>query len=777
MDKETNYSLEKIIPVIPLRGVSVYPHTIMHFDVGREKSINALNTSLLNDEEILLVPQIEAIEENPKFEELYDYGVVSQIKQTLKLPGGNTRVLVEGVSRCKVLEFINKDNYIGARVEIIEEKEIKNPTEEMEVLRRLLLKDVNEYVRNNPLITQEMVLPLMEINDPILLTDTISSYLDLKTEDYYTLLKETDIVKRLKSLHEIFLKEIEYLRIEEEINKKVNVQINKSQREYFLKEQLTAIREELGEDEDDESLVDNYIKKIKKLKLDKDSQKHLLKEVNRLKTMSMGSPEINVIQSYLDEVLSLPWKKASKESYDIKKAREILDEDHYGLNDVKERILEYIAVRKLTSGLKGPILCFVGPPGVGKTSIVKSIAKATNREFVSMRLGGVRDEAEIRGHRKTYIGAMPGKIIKLLEKADTKNPVFLLDEIDKLSSDFRGDPASALLEVLDPAQNDSFIDNYIEIPFDLSKVIFITTANSLNTIPAALLDRMEVIRIAGYTEFEKFNIAKKYLVPKQIKEHGLKEEQFSISDASIRKIILNYTRESGVRNLERLISKAVRRAVVEIVENDKESIKIDGRNLEKYIGHEKIIDDDIPQQDMVGVVNGLAWTSVGGEILTIEANVMKGSGKLKLTGMLGDVMKESAQAAVSYIRSNQEALGIEGEFYKDKDIHLHFPEGAVPKDGPSAGISITTALVSALGGKKVDHELAMTGEITLRGRVLPIGGVKEKVLAANRYSMKRVLLPLANKKDLDEIPENVKKNIEIKFVETIDEVLELALIK
>lgn len=776
MDKEKNNSLEKIIPVIPLRGVTVYPHTIMHFDVGREKSINALNTSLLNDEKILLVPQIEAMEENPKFEDLYDYGVVSQIKQTLKLPGGNTRVLVEGESRCKVLELVIKDNYIEARVEIIEEEEIKNPTEEMEVLRRLLLKDVNEYVRNNPLITQEMVLPLMEINDPILLTDTISSYLDLKTEDYYTLLKEVDIVKRLNSLHEIFLKEIEYLRIEEEINKKVNVQINKSQREYFLKEQLTAIREELGEEED-ESLVDNYIKKIKRLKLDKDSQKHLLKEANRLKTMSMGSPEINVIQSYLDEVLSLPWKKASKESYDIKKAREVLDEEHYGLNDVKERILEYIAVRKLTEGLKGPILCFVGPPGVGKTSIVKSIANATNREFVSMRLGGVRDEAEIRGHRKTYIGAMPGKIIKLLEKADTKNPVFLLDEIDKLSSDFRGDPASALLEVLDPAQNDSFIDNYIEIPFDLSKVIFITTANSLNTIPAALLDRMEVIRIAGYTEFEKFNIAKKYLVPKQIKEHGLKEEQFSISDASIRKIILNYTRESGVRNLERLISKAVRRAVVEIVENDKESIKIDGRNLEKYIGHEKIIDDDIPQQDMVGVVNGLAWTSVGGEILTIEANVMKGSGKLKLTGMLGDVMKESAQAAVSYIRSNQEALGIEGEFYKDKDIHLHFPEGAVPKDGPSAGISITTALVSALSGKKVDHELAMTGEITLRGRVLPIGGVKEKVLAANRYSMKRVLLPLANKKDLDEIPENVKKNIEIKFVETIDEVLELALIK
>lgn len=776
MDREKNNSLEKNIPVIPLRGVTVYPHTIMHFDVGREKSINALNTSLLNDEEILLVPQIEPSEENPKFKDLYDYGVVSGIKQTLKLPGGNTRVLVEGESRCKIIEFINKESYIEAKVQIIEEEEIKNPTEEMDVLKRILLKDVHEFVRNNPLITQEMVLPLMEIKDPITLSDTISSYLDLKPEDYYTLLKEEDIEKRLISLHEIFLKEIEYLKIEEEINKKVNFQINKSQREYFLKEQISAIREELGEDEEG-SIVDSYVRKIKRLKLDKDSQKHLLKEAKKLETMSMGSPEINVVQSYLDEILSLPWNKASKESYDIKKAREVLDEDHYGLSDVKERVLEYIAVRKLTKGLKGPILCFVGPPGVGKTSIVKSIAKATNREFVSMRLGGVRDEAEIRGHRKTYIGAMPGKIIKLLEKAETKNPVFLLDEIDKLSSDFRGDPASALLEVLDPAQNDSFIDNYIEIPFDLSKVMFITTANSLNTIPDALLDRMEIIRIAGYTEFEKLNIAKRHLIPKQIVEHGLTDKQFSISDGSIRKIILNYTRESGVRNLERIISKAVRKSVVEIVENEKESIKIDGRNLEKYIGREKIIDDDIPKEDMVGVVNGLAWTSVGGEILTIEANIMSGSGKLRLTGMLGDVMKESAQAAVSYIRSNQEALGIKGEFYKDKDIHLHFPEGAVPKDGPSAGISITTALTSALSGKKVDHELAMTGEITLRGRVLPIGGVKEKVLAANRYGMKKVILPFANKKDLEDIPENVKKNIEIKFVETIDEVLELALNK
>ncbi|MDO5018243.1 MAG: endopeptidase La [Lagierella massiliensis] len=773
MEKEKKDSLENTLQVIPLRGVTVYPQTIIHFDVGRDKSVNALNNALITDNKILLIPQKEPSVENPSSEDLFDYGVCAEIKQTLKLPNGNTRVLVEGLFRCEIIEFIDQEKYLTARVREIIENPIDEPDESFEAIMRLLMKDMQEFIKNNPLITEDMIIPILEIKDPSRLGDTLSSYLNLKPIKYYELLKEEVIEKRLELIHELFLKEIEYLKIEEEINRKVNTQINKSQREYFLKEQLSAIKEELGEEDD--SMVENYIKKVKKLKLDKESEKYVLKEVDKLKNMMMGSPEINVVQSYLDEVLSLPWNKSDKESYDIKKARKILNEQHYGLEDVKERILEYIAVKKLTNGLKGPILCLVGPPGVGKTSIAKSIANAVNRNFISMRLGGVRDEAEIRGHRKTYIGAMPGKIIKLLEKAESKNPVFLLDEIDKLSSDFRGDPASALLEVLDPAQNDSFVDNYIEIPFDLSKVMFITTANSLNTIPEALLDRMEVIRIAGYTEYEKLNIAKKYLVPKQIKEHGLTDGQFEISDNSIKKIVLNYTREAGVRNLERIISKAIRKSVIEIVENGKTNVKIDGRNLEKYIGSEKIVDDDIPNEDMVGIVNGLAWTSVGGEILTIEANVMKGTGKLKLTGMLGDVMKESAQAAVSYIRSNQESLEIKGDFYKDKDIHLHFPEGAVPKDGPSAGISITTALVSALTGKKVRHELAMTGEITLRGRVLPIGGVKEKVLAANRYNIKTVLLPSANEKDLNKIPDNVLKKIDIKFVETINDVIDIAL--
>ncbi len=774
MDKEKDKEVKNLIPVIPLRGVTVYPQTIIHFDVGRPKSVKALETSILKDNKILLIPQKDPIEESPSQEDLFDYGVCAEIRQTLKLPNGTTRILVEGIFRCKILSLVDSEEILQGQVEELVEDLDDIPSGNLEVLTRLLVKDVQEFVKSNPLISEDMIIPVLDTKNPTRLADIVSSYLELKPEDYYSLIKEDDLEKRLEILHEILIKEIEYLKIEDEINKKVNVQINKSQRKYFLKEQLTVIREELGE-EDEETVVENYTKKIKKIKLPKDSEKHVLKEAKRLEKMSNMSPEVNVIQSYLDEILSLTWNKKTKESYDIKKAREILNSEHYALEDVKERILEYIAVRKLTDGLKGPILCLVGPPGVGKTSIVKSIAKATNRNFVSMRLGGVRDEAEIRGHRKTYIGAMPGKIIKLMEDAKSTNPVFLLDEIDKLASDFRGDPASALLEVLDPAQNDSFVDNYLEIPFDLSKVMFITTANSLNTIPEALLDRMEIIRIAGYTEFEKLNIAKRHLIPKQLEEHGLTKEQFSISDNCVRSIILNYTREAGVRNLERIISKAIRKSVIEIVEKDKKSIRIDGRNIEKYIGSKKIIDDDIPKEDMVGIVNGLAWTSVGGEILTIEANVMKGSGKLKLTGMLGDVMKESAQAAVSYIRSNQEALGIKGEFYKDKDIHLHFPEGAVPKDGPSAGISITTALVSSLSGIKVSHEIAMTGEITLRGRVLPIGGVKEKVLAANRYGIKIVILPYGNKKDLKDIPENVQKNIDIKFAQTINEVLDLAL--
>ncbi|MFY9284889.1 MAG: endopeptidase La [Miniphocaeibacter sp.] len=776
MNKNITYEVNnRKLPTIPMRGIWIFPNTIIHFDVGRDISINALNESMIKDSLIFLTAQKDASIDEPKIGDFYDTGVIAEIKQTLKLPNGNMRILVEGISRAEAKEFIFEDNYIQAELkEYVYNEEKVVLDDNLKAITRLVINDAKEYISLNPNISTEMILPILEQDDPSRLADIVASYINLEGDDYFSIIKELDIYKRLEILHGILLKEIEYLKIEEEINRKVSKQISKNQREYYLKEQLMAIRQELGED-DDEEIAFKYTEQLKKLKLNKKSEEHVLKEINRLNILSPGSPDVNVIRSYVEEILSLPWNKTTKEKYDIKKARDILEEDHYGLEDVKERVLEFIAVKKKTKGLKGPILCLVGPPGVGKTSIVKSIARATNRNFVSMRLGGVRDEAEIRGHRKTYIGAMPGRIIKLMEDAGTTNPVFLLDEIDKLSSDFRGDPASALLEVLDPAQNDAFIDNYIEIPFDLSKVMFVTTANSLNTIPAALLDRMEVIRISGYTEFEKLNIAEKYLVPKQVKEHGLKPNEFSISTDSVKKMITNYTREAGVRNLERLISKAVRKAVMDIVENNKKVVRISLRNLEKYIGNVKIVDDDIPKEDMVGVVNGLAWTETGGEILTIEATVMEGSGKVQLTGMLGDVMKESAMAAVSFIRSNQDDLGIKGEFYKNKDIHLHFPEGAVPKDGPSAGVSIITALVSALSGKKVSHNIAMTGEITLRGRVLPIGGVKEKVLAANRYGIKNIILPKANEKDVELIPNKIRKLLQFNYVETIDEVLNLAI--
>ena len=776
MDKNIYKIKNSNLPVIPMRGILVFPNSVIHFDVGREISLNALNKAMINDSLVFLCAQKDIAIEEPVVEDFYDTGVVAEIKQTLKLPNGNMRVLVEGINRAKAINFKINEKYIDADIEeyIQDEEQQEIVDDNINAIVRLVINDAKEYVSLNPNMSPDLLLPILEHDDPSRLADIVASYMNLESEDYYEIIKELDIYKRLELLHGILLREIEFLKIEEKINIKVSKRINKNQRDYYLREQLSAIREELGE-ESEEDVSSDYTEKISKLKLSKKSEKHVLKEIKKLNQLAPNSPDVNVIRSYLDEILSLPWNKTTREKYDIKGAREILEEDHYGLEDVKERVLEFIAVKKMTKGLKGPILCLVGPPGVGKTSIVKSIARATNRKFVSMRLGGVRDEAEIRGHRKTYIGAMPGRIIKSMEEAESTNPVFLLDEIDKLASDFRGDPASALLEVLDPAQNDAFVDNYIEIPYDLSKVMFVTTANSLNTIPRALLDRMEIISIAGYTEFEKLNIAEKYLVPKQIKEHGLKETQLKISKDAIKKMITNYTREAGVRNLERLISKAVRKSVMDIVENNKKSINITLRNLEKYIGNIKIIDDDIPKEDMIGIVNGLAWTEVGGEILTIETTVMDGTGKVQLTGMLGDVMKESAMAAISYIRTNQERFGIKDEFYKNKDIHIHFPEGAVPKDGPSAGVSITTSLVSALTKKKVRHDLAMTGEITLRGRVLPIGGVKEKVLAANRYGIKNIILPKANEKDIEKIPQKIRKTLKFNFVENIDEVLEIAI--
>ncbi|MDO5754659.1 MAG: endopeptidase La [Tissierellia bacterium] len=765
----------KSLPMIPLRGVWVFPQTVLHFDVGRELSLEALDESLKNDSEIFLTTQKDIYVEEPTSEDYYNTGTIATIKQTLKLPNGHTRVLVEGLHRAVIRNNSEDNSFLTIEVdEYRYQPEKLSMDDKMQAAIRLVFDDCSEYIALDKKLSPEMMLAVLDIEDPGRLTDIIAPYLNLKDEDNFDLLRTFDVYERLVKMHSILQKEIGLLKIEEKINRKVNKEINENQKQYYLREQLNVIRKELGEFSDD--APEDYVDKIKALKLPEDSEKHVLKEARRLETVSPGSAELNVIQNYLDHILDIPWNKRSNSNIDIKYARKTLEEGHYGLMDVKERILEFLAVQKLTDSLKGPILCFVGPPGVGKTSVAKSIAEATKREFVSMRLGGVRDEAEIRGHRKTYIGAMPGRIITLIEKAETMNPVFLLDEIDKLASDFRGDPASALLEVLDPAQNDEFTDNFIEIPVDLSDVLFITTANSTDTIPAALLDRMEIIDISSYTDEEKYKIAVQYLIPRQIKEHGLKDEQIHITRDAIKMIINNYTIEAGVRNLERTIGKLVRKAAVKIVEDDRKKIHVNVANLEQYLGKKRILDDRLIKEDTVGVCNGLAWTQVGGVILEIEANVMKGNGKIQLTGKLGDVMKESAMAAISYIRSNQQQLGIDKEFHKEEDIHIHVPEGAVPKDGPSAGITMTTALVSRLTGRKVRHDIAMTGEITLSGRVLPIGGVKEKVLAANRYDIHNIILPMENKKDIEDIPNNIKRKLNFKFVKNIDEVLQYALV-
>lgn len=791
------------MPIIPLRGIWFFPHTVIHFDVGREKSIKALEEALLVDSKILLCSQKDFKVEEPTAEDFYHIGTVAIIKQTLRLPNGSTRVLVEGLHRGIIESFIEEDYFKGHIEEIIyksdeqasedgveedeqneeeltehaDKEEIESEEDlELKAMMRIVLDDAKEYFNLHPNFSKEIIMTFTDVEDGGILSDMIAFYLNVKNEDYYEIISTLDIFKRLEKLHQILKKEIEILKIEEQINTKVTKSISRNQKEYYLKEQLQAIREELGEQEEVDDIANTYKKKIKALKLKKESETYILKELERMVNMGSGAPEVGIIRNYLDHVLDLPWNKKTKDKLDIKEAKKILDENHYGLKDVKERILEFIAVKKLKNSLTGSIICLVGPPGVGKTSIAKSIAKAMNRNFVSMRLGGVRDEAEIRGHRRTYIGSMPGRIIHLMEKAKSNNPVFLLDEVDKLGSDFSGDPTSALLEVLDPAQNDEFIDRYMEIPFDLSNVMFITTANSKFTIPPALLDRMEVINVEGYTSFEKEKIAEKYLVPKMIKKHGLEKYKIEISINVIRELISNYTRESGVRNLEREIEKICRRAAKKVVEENIKSLKITVGNLEKYSGKKKFLDDDISREDEIGVVNGLAWTIVGGEILVVESNVMDGTGKVQLTGKLGDVMKESALAAISYIRTNAKKLGISGLFYKNKDIHIHFPEGAIPKDGPSAGITMATALVSTLTKKKVNHNFAMTGEITTRGKVLPIGGVKEKVLAARRYGIKNVIMPEKNKRDLEELPKEARNDMKFYFVKDINQVLDLVLI-
>ncbi len=778
MGKE-NYKIEKMnLPLIPLRGMSIFPHMVIHFDVGRDRSVNALEKAMLDDSYILLCSQIDPKVDEPEVDDFYHVGTISKVKQMLKLPGGSIRVLVEGINRGKVVEIIQEDPYFEAEIEeLTYEPEDIVKDKKIEAGMRLVLNDLEEYINLNTRVSTEVLVAVSDIEDPGRLVDIIASYVFLKPEDDQKILETFDFVERLEVLHGILQEEIELLKIEDEINQRVKRQINKVQKEYYLKEQMKAIQKELGEDEDISSEVDIYRKKINKLKMPKEAKDKALKEVDRLTKMSPHSPETGVIRTYLDWIVDLPWNKESKSKIDIKRSRQILDEDHFGLEDVKERILEFIAIRKLTNSMKGPILCLVGPPGVGKTSIAKSIARALDREFARMSLGGVRDEAEIRGHRRTYIGSMPGRIISSIRKAGTKNPVFLFDEIDKLSSDYRGDPASGLLEVLDPEQNSTFIDHFLDVPFDLSKVLFVTTANTTSTIPRPLLDRMEVIEISSYTGEEKLQIAERYLVPKQREEHGLKEENLNISGPALRYIINHYTREAGVRNLERNIANICRKAAKRIVEEDIENVRITAGNISNYLGIPKYRYDKVEEENQIGVANGLAWTAVGGETLSIEVNIMKGKGKLQLTGKLGDVMKESAMAAISYIRANSELLNVEGDFHEKMDIHIHVPEGAIPKDGPSAGVTIGTAVISALSNIPIDKNVAMTGEITLRGRVLPVGGIKEKVLAANRMGIKKVLIPYENNKDLEDIPEKIRRKLEFILAKDMNTVLDHALVK
>ena len=769
---------KKTLPLIPLRGISIFPHMVIHFDVGREKSIQALEKAMLDDSYILLCTQINPKVDEPTIDDFYHVGTIAKVKQMLKLPGGSIRVLVEGVHRGRVDSITQEEPFFEAVIEeMTYDPEAIEKSQDVEAAMRLVTDDLEEYVSLNAKVSSEVLLSVSDIEDPGRLADVISSYIFLKQEDDQKILETFDFYERLEVLHGILQKEIDLLKIEDKINQRVKKQINKVQKDYYLKEQLKAIQKELGEEDDISADVEDYKARIDKIKMPKEVREKALKEVDRLIKTSPHSAEVGVIRTYLDWIVELPWDKETKEKIDIKKARNILDEDHFGLTDVKERILEFIAIRKLTNSMKGPILCLVGPPGVGKTSIAKSISRSLNRNFVRMSLGGVRDEAEIRGHRRTYVGSMPGRIISSIKKAGSKNPLFLFDEIDKLSSDFRGDPASALLEALDPEQNSTFTDHFLDVPFDLSKVFFITTANTTASIPAPLLDRMEVIRISGYTDEEKLQISLKYLLPKQMKEHGLNEKQLMISDSALKGIISYYTRESGVRNLERNIANLCRKAAKRVVEENLKIVRINSGNLENYLGSKKYRFDEVGEQNQIGVANGLAWTSVGGETLSIEVTTMKGTGKIQLTGKLGDVMKESAMTGISYIRANSAMLNIEPDFYKDMDIHIHVPEGAIPKDGPSAGITIATAVVSALSNTPIHRELAMTGEITLRGRVLPVGGVKEKILAAHRMGIRKILLPFDCGKDLEDIPDKIKKKMEFVLVKKMDEVLDHALVK
>ena len=763
-----------LLPLIPLRGITIFPNMIIHFDIGREKSIASLEEAMLQEGKIFLVTQKDPEVELPnEKEDMYSIGTICKIKQILKLPKGTTRVLVEGIERATLLEFEEKDNHLRGVIEKISESEKDVETNEDLAFRNQLGKAFAAYIH----VTEgddSKVLQMMEQEKNLgKVTDLIAAYIQLEDEKKQLILETINVHERIEKLLVFIDEEIQIIQIEKEIGNKVKTKLDKSNKEYFLREQIKAIQEELGEDEEKRE-INKYTEQLKKLKMPKEVREKAEYELSRLK--SSNSSDGNSIRSYLDWVVALPWSKTTKDSFDIEKASTILDEEHYGLEEVKERILEYLAVKQYTKSLKGPILCLVGPPGVGKSSIAKSVAKSLNKKFVRISLGGVRDEAEIRGHRRTYIGAMPGRLVYALKEAKVSNPLILLDEIDKLSSDYKGNPADALLEVLDQNQNKAFRDAFMEVEIDLSNVLFITTANSLDTIPRALLDRMEIIQVSGYTYEEKFNIAKNHLLKRAMEEYGVDEKTIKISDNTIKEIVNGYTRESGVRTLERQINKVIRKAITELIKSKKKSLTVSTSKLEKYLGPVVFEFENEEKDDKIGVVTGLAWTAYGGDTLPVEVAVMKGNGKLELTGQLGSVMQESAKAAYSYVRANGHKYGIPEDFYKKNDVHIHVPEGAVPKDGPSAGVTIVTALVSALSKNKVKGNIAMTGEVTLTGRVLAIGGVKEKCLAAHRIGIETVILPKDNKKNVKEIPSSIKGKLNLIFADKVEDVLQNALI-
>ena len=764
------------IPLLPLRDVVVFPHMIVPLFVGREKSIAALEYAMKEEKGIFMVAQKNAQKDDPEEEDIYQVGTIGIIIQLLRLPDGTVKVLVEGKKRGTIRTYVFCEEYFLVHVEELEETGQEDALK-IQALMRSIGEAFENYVKLTKKVQLEIVGTISSLNDPSKVTDIVISQLNVKLDDKQRILEITNISERMEAVYKIMLSEIEILQVEEKIKRRVKKQMEKTQKDYYLNEQMRAIQKEMGEKDDFKNEIIELEKRLKQKKLSDEANKKVRQEIRKIQMMAPMSAEATVVRNYIDWLLDMPWSEKSENTYTLKESEAILEEDHYGLKKVKERIIEYLAVQSLVKKNKGSILCLVGPPGVGKTSVARSVARATNRKFVRFSLGGIRDEAEIRGHRRTYIGAMPGKIIQLLKKAGTNNPVCCLDEVDKLSSDFRGDPSAALLEVLDPEQNHAFNDNYLEVDYDLSDVMFITTANILQTIPPPLQDRMEVIRIAGYTEQEKLHIASKYLIPKIIEANGLTTENIDFTEGALLTLIRQYTREAGVRNLNREISSICRKVAKKIVEEGiKTRVKISSTTVQKYLGVAKFRENETEGMDRVGLTIGLAWTEVGGELLTLEATVMKGSGKMILTGKLGDVMQESAQAALTYVRARSKEFGLPDGFYKDTDIHVHVPEGAIPKDGPSAGIAMATSIASALTSRKVRGDLAMTGEITLRGRVLPIGGLKEKLLAAHRVRLKKVIIPKDNEKDLSEVPANILKNIEIIFVQHVDDVLRVALL-